>query len=146
MSGAIDTFRLVTGGRVLIGGLTTGDVLVQRGTATFTLIHLEDGLDTAGNVVINQSRGNYNAAGSIYVGEIGSSTPPPSVVFDGSIMLKDNTGHTAGGNLTGLITVRGCHNTGDLDICICGTNSGTVSLLQSGCTNTVGWSCVSGCP
>ncbi len=144
---AIDE-SLTSTGRILIDGLCNGGITIGRETASLSLIRATQGLGSSGAIRINDSRGDYDARGVIQLGTTASiiPTPPPNVSFDGSIKILRNAGNTDGGDLIGGITVIGCHATSaDLDICICGTNSGRVSIDQAQCTNQVSWSCVSGC-
>lgn len=133
-------------GRILIDGLLRGNIVIDEETQSLTLIRLTEGIDSGYAVTINESRGNFNANGTIHVGPVlYLGDTPPDLTFDGGIMIKDTTGG-AGGDLEGTIKVVGCHNTGDLDICICGDNNGTVTIDQPNCTNQVTHSCVTGCP
>lgn len=147
MSGAMYIVDLRNTAEIKVDGLLSGDVYIMNGTVGGSLINVVEGIDSGGSIVVNENRQNSDADGTIYIGLISHTPPTPSVIFDGSIKIKDNVAHTNGGDLTGAITVRGCHATSaNLDICICGTNSGTVTIAQSGCSPTVTWSCVSGCP
>ncbi len=139
---------LKSSGRILIDGLCNGAIQIARETESLSLIRATDGLGSGGSVRINDSRGDYDARGVIHLSTTASiiPTPPPNVTFDGSIKVLRNTGNTDGGDLIGGITVIGCHaSSADLDICICGTNSGHVEITQTQCSNQVAWSCVSGC-
>jgi hypothetical protein len=109
-----------------------------------SLVRVEEGLGSNGSIVVNNSRGDYDANGAIYIGKPGV-LPLPDVTFDGRIKILDST-TSGGGDLNSTITVRGCHATNDdLDICICGNNNGSVTIQQGTCSS-VTWSCVSGCP
>lgn len=135
-------------GRVSIDGLLTGEISVGLGTTPLTLIHIIEGIGSAGDIVINDTEGDYDANGVIHIGE--SPVDPddmPDVTFDGSILIKKESGGGGGGDLNGDIRVAGCHATADdLNICICGTINGQVSIKPTNCSNQVSYSCVSGCP
>ncbi|MCH7526511.1 MAG: hypothetical protein IID39_03655 [Planctomycetes bacterium] len=136
-------------GRILIDGFIKGAVTIGKETMTNSLIRTNKGLDPdngSGDITVNNSRGNWDANGTIHVGGGISEQTPDDIVFDGTILIKDDINGN-GGDLSGLIKIVGCHaDTNDLDICICGDNNGTVQIVQTGCTNQVDWSCVSGCP
>jgi len=139
VTGIIDlTGQLVSRGRILIDGLCDGDVNVGGGTSSATLIHLLGGIGSDGVLEFNDDSAS-SSDGPILVGTGKSTTPLPDITYDGTIrFLEDNSGD---------ITIRGCHDTtDDLDLCFCGSNSGTVTIDQTGCTNQVSYSCVSGCP
>lgn len=133
-------------GRILIDGVLDGELTFGQETQGATLIRALGGIGSAGSITINDSRGNFNANGMIHIGSTSEETPLDDVTFDGSIMIKDTTGG-ADGDLNGTIKVVGCHaSSADLDICICGTNNGTITIVQTDCTNQVGHDCVTGCP
>jgi hypothetical protein len=133
-------------GRILINGVLDGELMIGQETQGATLIRALGGIGSAGSITINDSRGNFNANGMIHIGSTSEETPLDDVTFDGAIMIKDTTGG-AGGDLNGTIKVVGCHATDDdLDICICGDENGTVTIVQTDCTPyQVGRTC-SGCP
>jgi len=148
VTGAVTVNRVLEStGRVMIDGLCDGAIAIGRETESLSLIRMTEGLGVNGSITVNDSGGDFDAGGTIHVGA--TKTVPP-IVFDGSILIKKESGGPGGGDLNGKIIVRGCHATDDdLDICICGTNNGTVTLIQTGCPplpTLVGWSCVSGCP
>jgi len=135
---------LESSGRIRVHGLCDGPVGIGEGTVELSQINITKGLGTSGSITINETRGDYDADGTIFVGYVFSQQE--FVTFDGSILILDSSGGQ-GGDLNGLIKVSGCHATADdLDICICGTNNGTVEIVQPNCRNRVDWSCVSGCP
>lgn len=140
--------KLTSTGRILIDGLCNGAIKIGQETESLSIIRAIGGLGSSGAIRINDSRGDFDARGNMHFGSTSSilPTPPPSVTFDGSIKILRNSGNTDGGDLIGGITVIGCHATTDpLDICICGTNSGRVSITQTSCSNQASWSCVTGC-
>ncbi len=132
----------------MIDGLLSGDITIVKATGSLTLIHIIEGISLHGDIVINDAEEVFHAHGDIHIGP--SSADPgnmPAVTFDGSILIKKEDGGSGGGDLIGDITVVGCHDTtDDLDICICGTNNGKVTITQTNCANQVTYSCVSGCP
>ena len=133
-------------GRIFVDGECNGDIIISERTADLSLIRLRD-FGSSGNVVVNDSEGDFDAEGDIYVGSVAvlSEPPPPDVIYDGSILLKKESGTSNGGGLLGRIKVVGRHaTTDDLDICECGTSpSINVTIIQDECTNQVDWSCVS---
>lgn len=135
-------------GRIVIDGLLSGEVSIGEGAAALTLIHALEGIGSGGSLVVNDAEGDFDADGRIHFGPSASNPGNmPAVTFDGSVMIKKEDGGSDGGDLNGEIKVVGCHDTSDdLDICICGTNNGTITIVQTNCTNQVSYDCVSGCP
>ncbi|MHC4065773.1 MAG: translocation/assembly module TamB domain-containing protein [Planctomycetota bacterium] len=130
-------------GRILIDGLVDGPVTIEEETVALSQIRMTDGLGTDGSITINDSTGDYDANGTIYIGA--PSIPLPDVSYDGWINIK-GPAEGSGGDLEGTITVVGCHETDDdLDICICGDTNGTRTITQGGCTNQVDWADSSAC-
>ena len=81
--------------------------------------HLEGGLGAGGSVSINYSRGDYDANGTIHVGEGSPYTwPLTPIVFDGSIVIADQVFPPVGGDL-----------------------NGTIQVVNSLCTNQPGYAC-----
>jgi len=159
LSGAVTVSDKIDGGRLSVGGnvgsganITIADMVNSPEPLNFSSnfagdLVLQTGIKEASgrSITFNNSAGAFAANGNIRVGPVSTTPPLGSVTFDGAIKIKDGSG--SGGDLTGTIQVVGCHATSaDLDICICGNNSGWVEIIQSGCTNQVDWSCVSGCP
>ena len=132
----------VGGGRILVFGETSGAIKVGKNTGTLTLIHAAGGLATGATIEINTTEGNFNAEGAIYVGAGAACfLNPPDVTFDGCIRIYNDSASGHYGNLEGAIGISGCHNAGDLNICVDGSDNGNVNICQNGCTNQVGWSC-----
>lgn len=131
-------------GRILVHGTCDELVAVGRATEAGSFVGLRH-LGPAGQVVLNESRGAFDAAGTLYVGPL-FAVPAQTVVFDGCVRVHGD-GSGQGGDLAGILAVAGCHATpDDLDICIDGAVTGQVRILQGGCPIQVGWSCVGGCP
>ena len=127
-------------------GLTTGVVEIVKDTAATSLIHLLGGLDTGGEVLINTDEADLNANGDIQVGPVTYlCCPPPPITFNGCIHIYDEAGTGNGGALIGEIVVAGCHDPGDLNICIDGHGGENVTLAQTDCPNQVDWLCLT-CP
>jgi hypothetical protein len=126
----IDIVRSPSGDIVNVHFSTGEIVVVHCALGEIVIVRIASG----GSVVINDSRGNYNHNGSIYVGETGHSSPPPATTLDGRILVKDTTGGDDGNN-NGFITVRGCHaDATDLDPdvnrdCVCGDVNGNVFII-----------------
>ncbi len=140
------TGKLGGSGRIQVDGQCKGRIKVGERTDPLTLIDLSGGLYVGGKVEINTSEGTYNAEGNINVGPAAAcSLSPPDVTFDGCIRIYNDSASGNYGNLEGAISISGCHNPGDLNICVDGSDNGNVNLCQTGCPNQVGWSC-SGCP
>lgn len=136
--------RLGKGARIIYEGLVNGLIDVERETAAGSLIHLAGGLGLWGRVVVNSSRGDFDAIGAIHVGKLVTTFPLSPVVYDGSIRVL--RGSPDGGDLLGLIAVTSCHATATpLDICVCGQNLGAIITQQQGCSHHVGVNCQSGC-
>ena len=128
-------------GRILIDGLCDGSITIDKQTVALSQIHITEGLDD-GTITINYDGGDFDANGTIYIGE--PTGPLGNVTFDGSILIQNGEGPHGchGGDLNGDITVRGCHATSDdLDICICGSDNGRVTIIQTLCVPQVDWSC-----
>ena len=118
--------------------------LAESCQVRFNMTLCRSPLGANGTLVINDAAGNNDADGNIVVGV--DATPLQPVKFDGSILIKDN-GAGAYGDLVGDLDIFGCHETSaDLDVCVCGSTIGTISISQHGCANQVVHSCVSGCP
>ncbi len=129
----------VGSGRIMVGGECGGPIRVGEDTQSLSLIQLVGGLATGGSIEINTTNGIFDANGLIHVGP--ADLTIPDITFDGCIHIYDD-GAGSGGALNNALTVQGCHATADdLDICIDGPDNGNVTILQSGCTNQVGWSC-----
>jgi hypothetical protein len=132
--------ELKSTGRILVDGLCDGSITVDGETETLSLIHLLEGIDDNGEIIINKDEGAYHANGTIHVGPTSWSTLP-SIIFDGSIAVNDN-GSGSGGDLKGDINVVGCHATADaLDICIDGDGEENITITQLGCANQVVATC-----
>lgn len=142
MGGALANGLFVGGGRIMVGGESSGPIKVGKKTGSLTLIHLAGGLGLGGTIEINTTRGNFNAEGDIH---IGPKHTPVALPFDGCIRIYDFIGLPAGGGaLDGDITVVGCHDPGGetLVICIDGPVNGNVNLVQTGCDGEdATWGC-----
>ncbi|MCH8879295.1 MAG: hypothetical protein IID34_05365 [Planctomycetes bacterium] len=142
VGGALANAPHAGGGRILVTGESTGAIKVGKKTGSLTLIHLAGGLATGATIEINTTEGNFNAEGAIYVGAGAACfLNPPDVTFDGCIRIYNDSASGHYGNLEGAIGISGCHNAGDLNICVDGSDNGNVNICQNGCTNQVGWSC-----
>lgn len=132
-------------GRIIISGSCSGDILVGDTMADLAQINLKSSLAAGGLVDVNADGGASSVTGgTIWVGgRVG--TPLSAVTFDGTVRVNCSA---TPGTFDGLIRVVGCHATTDaLDICVLGTNSGTITITQTGCANQVAASCTSGsCP
>ncbi|RJP33463.1 MAG: hypothetical protein C4547_12235 [Phycisphaerales bacterium] len=139
----LDLNKLGADGRILIDGECDGDILIAKGTDATSLIRITVGLTDDGLIVINNSEGNHNAAGGIYVGvtTICWECELPIVKYDGVIDILN--GPSGGGDLDGYVTVVGCHLTDDpLELCVCGSVNGTTSITQTDCDPQVpGFTC-----
>jgi len=121
VTGSVSVGRsLQSSGRIRIHGLCDGPISVGEETVELSQINITEGLGTSGSIVINESRGDYDADGTIFIGHLVTQQGPlPPVTFDGSIMVLDSTGGQ-GGDLNGIIKVSGCHDSSDnKDIYIC---------------------------
>ncbi len=133
-------------GRILVDGQSSGSIEVAKNTARASLIHVVGDLAAGATIEVNTIEGPVNAGGTIRVGPVVYlCCPPPPITFDGCIHIYDDAVIGTGGDLTGEIVVAGCHDPGDLNICIDGNDNGNVTLAQSGCPNQVDWSCQT-CP
>ncbi len=139
--------KLKEHGRFFVDGLCTRSISVGENTEDLSLIHVKGGIGGDGSITINNGAGNFNADGDILVGITSQMT---NITFDGSILIKKQSGSANGGDLNGLIRIVGCHANDDpLDICLCGGDGGSnISIIQTGCgaTQAEGWSCIGGCP
>jgi hypothetical protein len=132
--------ELKSTGRVLVSGLCDGTITVGQETEALSLIHLLEGIDDDGSIIINDDKGSYSAHGTIHVGPT-SWTTLPDITFDGSIWVKDAAGGGEG-DLKGAINVVGCHATADdLDICIDADGEENITITQLGCTYQVAAVC-----
>lgn len=138
---------LVGLGRVIIDGECAGDILIRNQTDDLTLIQCKGGLPLGGEIRINTGGGNYSADGTIRVGYEFTPFPLPDITFDGCIKVHADGSLQESGLLNGTIGVIGCYATAtDLNICFDTRRStGNVDIVQTDCTNQVGWSC-GGCP
>lgn len=140
--------KLATTGRILIDGVCSSTIRVKHITQALSLIRLAGGLGSGGLIDINPNGSSTDtAAGTLYFGSAATISPPlPPVTFDGQVRINHFTG---GATWDGSISVNGCHATNaPLDICICGTNSGSIRIAQSGCPVQVPTTptCSSSCP
>ncbi len=127
---------LTSTGRILLEADCDGDITIGEQTDSSSQIVIRGAFDDNASITINDSRGAFNAGGSIYMGPVLYPYPPPSATFDGSIMIKSPTAGFVGGDLTGTIEVLGCHDPADaLDICICCVmcTENSVTLTQTDC-------------
>ena len=128
-------------------GLCVGSSTIGEETGARTLIHCEGGLSMSGDVQINTTEGDFDADGDIHVGPITFITPPPpalppAITFDGCIRIFKQAGGN-GGDLTGKITVGGCH-ADDIDLNICidgGDGEENITINDAGCPNQPEHSC-----
>ena len=131
--------ELKTLGRILLYQYAEGDITVG-GMESNSLIYVYDGIEDDADILVALSQGD-TCEGDII---IGNDSPPTGVVYDGSIKISDGI---SDGDMSGDITINGCHATDDdLDLCICGTMTGTVTINQTSYAEQVDYSCVSGCP
>jgi hypothetical protein len=138
-SGAVDIAGRLVRGRLMVDGFCDGTLSIGDTTGSTSLIQLLGGIGANSVLTINANETAGNAGGDIHVGAI-EWTQMPDTVYDGCIEILDD-GSGGGGDLTGDITVIGCHATADdLGITIEGTVSGRVTIGQAGCTNQVSWS------
>jgi hypothetical protein len=135
--------ELKSTGRILVDGLCDGSITIAEETESLSLIHLLEGLDDNGEIIINQDEGAYDANGTIQVGPTSWATLP-DIIFDGSILVNDNS-LGQGGDLNGAINVVGCHASETyLDICLCGGDGDeNIEITQTDCANQVEANCVS---
>ncbi len=150
LTGSVTVAGLLGGrGRIMVDGSCDGAIGIGEKTEPLSLIHCLGGLGLGSTIEVNTTEGNFNAGGTIHVGPVFFiGPPPPPITFDGCIRIYDEVGTGNGGDLTGRITVVGCHATPhDLNICIDGNDNGNVTIEQTECTNQVVWSCPpGGCP
>jgi len=140
--------RLMSTGRVLIDGICSSTVRVKHIMQALSLIRMTVGLGSDGLVDVNPNGTSTDtASGTLYFGSTSVISPPfQPVTFDGQVRVNHFSG---GATWTGAISVNGCHATNAaLDICICGTNSGSLRISQSGCSVQVPTTptCSSSCP
>lgn len=116
-------------GGIQVAGTLHGRIEVEGGTLPGSFISLGGMADGS---AINLNTVGGDTAGSIFVGTIAPVLG--DVEFDGCIRVH--------GDLPGRIAVAGCHKTqDDLNICIDGTLTGAVEIVQTGCKHPVTWSC-----
>ncbi len=132
--------KLGANGRILVDGVCNGDIRIDEGTDSTSLIQVIDGLATNGTIVVNFDEGDsHDADGDIFIGNPESDPVDPvdPVTYDGVINILNGTG--GGGDFTGTITVIGCHDDTDLfEFCICGSDTGsTKTVYQTDCMNQV---------
>ncbi len=97
---------------------------------------MNQGLDENGTVTINASQGDFNAAGSILIGPNSIPLVLDPIVNDGCIQILDDSADGSHGDLIGDLNIIGCHATADdLGISVEGTQTGDVTITQTGCTN-----------
>ena len=148
VAGALSNQTFAGGGRILVGGESSGPIKVGKNTGSLTLIQIAKGLATGATIQVNTTRGNFDAEGDMYIGP-GEVLPVP-LPFDGCIRIFDD-GAAVGGALDGDITIVGCHDESvaeELMICIDGPVNGNVNLEQTGCNGVPAtWGCpFPGCP
>jgi hypothetical protein len=131
--------------RVIVWGACDGAITIDEETGWNSLIACFGGLEDDGNIIINNGQWDgKDANGTIHVGQAVMTDPLLDVTFDGCILIRE--GPTSGGDLGGTIKVVGCHaDTEDLDICIEGTENGTIDIVQDDCPNQVTDDCEGGC-
>lgn len=138
--GALANGSLIAGGRIMVGGESSGPIKVGKQTGTLTLIQVVGGLGTGGKIEINTTQGAFDAEGDILIGV----DPPAALPFDGCIRIHDQLVSSNNGNLEGDIDVIGCHDPAGetLVICIDGDVNGNVTLDQTDCSGTPAtWGC-----
>lgn len=134
------------GASIDVGGVLHDRLEIGNETHANSSIRL-GGLGSGGRILLTSNNPGLATAhdvnGVLEIGDFQSFSPP--VVFDGCIRTYSNA-FGGGGDLDGLLHVRGCHATADdLNICLDGALNGSILISQFGCTNQVTWSC-SGCP
>ncbi len=149
---SITAKRLANNGRLMIDGLCDAPVIVERGTGSGSLIQMILGMDENATLQINADEGEHDAAGYVVIGNP-DLVQQDAITTEGCIRIydEDDSGNTGDyGNLTGTITVNGCHGTTAKDnICIDGDFSSTsIIYIQTGCNPqvpSVEYTCT-GCP
>ncbi len=126
-NGRIVIQNQIMNGDIVVEGLHDGFMSLPFGTGVLSLIHLQGGLGANGVVTFV-----LDVNGDILVGPASVGIPPlPSITYDGCVEITT-------GDLNGDVTVVGCHaTTAYLGLEIAGATSGTTSITQTGCANTV---------
>lgn len=126
-------------GEIRVEGQCDGRIDIGGETATGSLIDIQDGLASSGSITINAACDAENANGDIIIGPHPQSLDP----FEGQITIVQYPGFF-GGDLSGTITIIGCHDDAP-DICIGGDigGGGGVVLDQAGCDPMVEYACLS---
>ncbi|RJP33474.1 MAG: hypothetical protein C4547_12290 [Phycisphaerales bacterium] len=138
--------KLGADGRILIDGTCAGDILIDEDTNATSLIQIIGGLMQYGSIVINQDENDaFDANGDIFIGNplTCQNCELDIVYYDGVINILNGT--SSGGDLNGDITVVGCHVTNDpLQLCVCGSETGSKTIVQTDCDPQVpGFTCSS---
>ncbi len=144
LAGVIAADGLLTAtGRVDVYGQVTGSIDLARGMKTGGQLRMR-GLAASGLVQVNSvPSGNQALGGLIRVDGNFGGIPAQFVTFDGRIRVNPQDL----GIWQGTIAVVGCHQTPTpLDICVCGTDQGTIRLVQSLCPTQVTVQCGDPCP
>jgi cytoskeletal protein CcmA (bactofilin family) len=134
VTGDIKVGQLLSRGRVLMDSSCQGMVSIIKKTASSSLIQAAKGLTSTGRIEVNAIGGAHDHDGVIFLGKATSSDP---VSIAGQILLLAGTG---GGDNNGMINVKGCLTPGTLNLCIGGSNNGSVNISNV-CPGTVNWAC-----
>jgi hypothetical protein len=121
-------------GTIEVGGLTSGIILVDQQMTEASLINAIGGFGGGGIIDVN-GQGDYTTLteGTIHVGGDSGDTPYSTVPFSGFIQINC----PGLGTFEGLVEVVGCAASANqlATICIRGTDNGTVTFYDSGCTD-----------
>jgi hypothetical protein len=124
VNGSLINIQGALSGSINVQGSYDGDIAVGDNTTAGSLIALSGGMGCDSSIVLNDSAKFNPVAGDIILGV--AAAPLPDIVIEGSITTK------APANLTGDVTLYGCHSE-DLCFDLCGF-SGTFNVDQGGCS------------
>ncbi len=123
--GTIDIGKLSGYGRILIAGICDGVISIDEGSTSTSSIHIVEGFD--GSLETGTAWGSFDFNGDILFGPESVPLELLDYSFDGCVDID--------GNLDGDIDIIGCLNV-DPAICVEGTTNGTISIIQTDCSET----------
>ena len=111
----------------------SGTILIEQQMTESSMINAVGGLDSGGVIDVN-GQGDYTTVteGTIHVGGDSVDTPYSTVPYSGFIQINC----PGLGEFAGLVEVVGCAASANqlATVCIRGTDNGTVTFYDSGCT------------